>query len=294
MNFIEVDCPVCGGNTYNIVLADTLGKNPPVFGYKWTPEIRKSYRAVRCRKCSHMYSSPRLEDMYAHYTDVSDAGYVENAPLRAATARKVLQTIHKLAPSGRLLDVGCSIGDFLKEAREYYDVEGLELSEWAADIAEEAGLTIHRKKIEDIVGSGPQYDVITMWGVIEHLEYPAQEMAHIQKLLNPGGIVCFWTGDSGSFPAKVFGKNWWYIIGQHIQFFTCRSADYLMHEHGFDRVFIRTYPYVISLDYLGTSLSRYPVVGYVLNKLLKAPIVRDRTITLKLPGEMFGVYRKRK
>ena len=181
----------------------------------------------------------------------------------------------------------------LKEAQKYYDVEGLELSQWASDIAEQSGLTIHRKKLEDIVNVGPKFDVITMWGVIEHLEYPAQEIVHIRKLLKTGGLVCFWTGDSGSVPAKLFGTNWWYIMGQHIQFFSRKSADYLMNDHGFERVFVRTYPYVISLDYLGTSLSRYPVVGSILNTLLKAPIIRDWTLTLKLPGEMFGVYRKK-
>jgi SAM-dependent methyltransferase len=293
MKFIEVDCPVCGQNDCNTVFPDTLGEAPPVFGYKWTPETRKCYRIVRCRRCSHMYASPRLEDMYAQYTDVSDEGYLDNAPLRAATARKVLVTISKLLPGGKLLDIGCSCGDFLKEAGKYYDVEGLELSKWAADIAEKSGLTIHRKKIEEMADRGSKYDVITMWGVIEHLEYPSKELIHIGEILNTGGLVCFWTGDSNSITAKILGRYWGYLIGQHIQFFSRRSIDLLMGKCGLELVSMHTYPYVISLKYLGTHMAHYPVFGAILSWILNLKLLCNLTITLKIPGEMFGIYRKR-
>src|SRR5436190_22061951 len=103
MKFVEVACPVCGGGDYDVIFPDTLGPRPPVFGYKWVPEVRKMYRAVRCRACRHMYSSPRLENMYAYYTDVSDDGYLANSELRRATAENVLWTRRRFVPSGRLL-----------------------------------------------------------------------------------------------------------------------------------------------------------------------------------------------
>ena len=293
MKLVEVDCPVCGSDDYYVTLPDTLGAKPPVFGYKLTPEFRNSYRAVRCRRCSHMYSSPRLENMYAYYKDVSDEVYFNNAPLRAASAKKVIAIIRKIASGGKLLDVGCSMGDFLKEAREYYQVEGLELSDWAADLAEKSGLRVHRTHLEKIAKNGPAYDVVTMWGVIEHFENPRLEMDHIRKILNPNGIVCFWTGDSNSLPARILGRHWWFVIGQHIQFFTRRSIDRLMTDSGFEYIAMHTYPYVISLKYLGTSLSRYPALGSIANWIFKSRLLRDRTITLRLPGEMLGIYRIR-
>ena len=293
MKFIEVRCPVCRHDDYDIVFPDTLGETPPVFGYKWSLETRKCYRIVRCRRCSHMYSSPRLENMYFYYKDVADESYLDNAPLRAATARKVLVTINKLTRGGKLLDVGCSCGEFLKEASKYFMVEGLELSEWSADIAERSGLIIHRKTLEEMSDQESKYDLVTMWGVIEHLEDPLQELTYIQKILKRDGLVCFWTGDSNSITAKILGRHWGYLLGQHVQFFSRRSIDLLMEECGFELVSMKIYPYVINLGYLGTHLAHYPVFGPVLSRILKLGLLRNFTVTLKIPGEMFGVYRKR-
>jgi len=294
MEFIEVDCPVCSENDYKVLYPDTLGKNPPIFGYKWVPEIRKMYRTVRCNSCGHVYCSPRLEDMYKYYQDVIDEDYLKNEALRTQTAKHVLPTIRRFVPSGRLLDVGCSTGDFLSVARDFYDVEGLELSDWALEIAKKRGLTIHKKKLSEMTGTGCLYDIITMWGVIEHLEYPLIEMQNVNHLLNKGGIACFWTGNIDSIYAKLFGRNWWYILGQHIQLFSKRSLDRLMHDTGFERLSIGIYPYVMSFKYLGISLSRYPFVGTLAKKLFRLMGLEKRTFTLKKSDEMFAIYRKKR
>ncbi len=292
MQLIEVPCPVCADSAYDVVFEDTLGARPPVFGYKWVPEIRDMYRAVRCRTCHHMYSSPRLENMYAYYADVSDDGYLDNSGLRRATANRVLGTMRRFVPSGRLLDVGCSTGDFLDVARQWYDVEGLELSVWGAAIARQHGLTVHPATLQEHARTGVRYDVVTMWGVIEHLEYPAAEVRHVNHLMNVGGIFCLWTGDSESFWARVMGRNWWYILGQHVQFFSWRSMDRLMADNGFERVHKGVYPYVISFKYLGISLSRYRGVGALARSLFRVLGLDRRQFVLRKSDEMFAIYRK--
>lgn len=292
MKLVEVNCPVCSADDYDVFLPDTLGAKPPVFGYKWVPEIRNMYRAVRCRACAHVYCSPRLEDMYAYYTDVVDESYLANEHLRRATAEKVLETIRGFVPSGKLLDVGCSTGDFLVVARKYYEVEGLELSSWASAVAKQHGLTIHVEKLEDLVERKPQYDIATMWGVIEHLEYPAAEVRHINQVLRTGGIVCLWTGDSDSLYAKLLGKRWWYVLGQHIQFWNWRSMDRLFKDCGFERVHKGIYPYVISFKYLGISLSRYKGIGAVARFVFHVLGLDTRLFVIRKSDEMFAIYRK--
>ena len=289
---VSIPCPVCDAGAFKVLFPDRLGANSPVFGYKWTPEIRKTYRIVRCDACGHVYCSPRLADMYEDYKEVIDEGYLLNEDLRVRTARNVIGTIRKFAPGGLLLDVGCSTGDFLHAARDSHEVEGLELSAWASQFAAKRGLKIHVKKLEEMKGADGAYDVITLWGVIEHLEWPKREMRHVNRLLKKGGIACFWTGDSDSFWARLLGRHWWYLMGQHIHYFNWRSMDRLLADAGFERVHKGVYPYVISFAYLGIGLSRYPGIGSVARFLFRILGLGKKSFVLMKSDEMFGIYRK--
>lgn len=291
MQFVEVPCPVCGSARYSIVFPDTLNGKPPVFGYKWTPAVGKSYRFVRCSECGHVYASPRLQDMYKYYVDNVDDSYIATAPLRIATSRRVLEKITELKPGGRLIDIGCATGDFLTVAREYYDTEGLELSSWAGGEAEGKGLKVRSQLIADMPERGV-FDVVTLWGVIEHLEYPLDEMKRLNRVVKPGGLICFWTGDVDNFLARLFRAKWWYVMGQHTQMFSRRSLQRLMKEAGFELVYRGNYPYVITLGYLASRLGYYPVFGPVFGRLLNIPLLRDRKFSLVLPSEIFDIYRK--
>lgn len=293
MKFSEIDCPVCAANDYRVIFPDTLGQNPPVFGYKWTPEIRRTYRVIRCKVCGHGYCSPRLQEMYSYYCDVMDEGYLENAPLRTESANRVLGKIREYIPSGTLLDVGCGTGDFLQVAKKSFQAEGLEVSNWALHESRKKGLTVHKKILSEFCeGRKTLYDIVTLWGVIEHLENPLPDMQRINRLLRENGLVCLWTGDLDSWLAKLLGHRWWYILGQHIQYFSRHSLDALMQRSGFQREFSGIYPYVISCGYLGVRLCPYRFVGPVFKSILGHRLLNKRIFTLYLPSEIFGIYRK--
>ena len=187
-----IDCPICGSKDSQELYADTLGNRMPQFGYDFGPSHRLSFRTVRCSNCGHGYSSPLPPDIYANYVDVEDEAYMRNRESRLLTAQKVLAVIRNVRPAGRLLDIGCATGDFLSVAMKYYVSEGLELSTWAANVASKIGVTIHRDRLFKISGRD-QYDVVTLWGVIEHFENPGQEIAEINRLLKTGGLLCLWT-----------------------------------------------------------------------------------------------------
>lgn len=292
MKLIHVDCPVCSKNDYKVLYPDTLGQTPPVFGYKWTPEVLKRYRTVKCNSCSHVYSNPRLEDMYQYYKDVEDNNYLENEHLRVQTAKQVIKTIRLFAPKGKLLDVGCSTGDFLSVAKNFYEVEGVELSQWASKIAVKRGLNIHVKPLNEMAAAGQVYDIITLWGVIEHLEYPLREIKNINRLLKRGGMVYLWTGDTDSIYFRMMGKKWWYLMGQHIQLFSKKSLDHLMRDNGFEPVYKGIYPYTMSFGYLAVLLSRYRFVGGLIKAFFRLVNLEKKTFTLKKSDEIFAVYKK--
>lgn len=291
LNKTDIPCPICGSRVSQLLYADTLGDRLPDFGYDFSPSHRLSFRTVRCNQCGHGYSSPLPADIYANYVDVEDSEYMRNREQRLMTAEKVLSVIRRVKPSGKLLDVGCATGDFLDAARKNYDAQGLELSTWAANVAATTGVQIHRQRLSDMQEDG-QYDIVTLWGVIEHFETPRKEIAEINRVLKTGGLLCLWTGDLDSWIARLLGKRWWYVQGQHIQMFTMNSLERLMRENGFEKKEMRRYPYVMSLRSIAKSLGRYQVLGALARLLLDNRVLGDVRITLKLPGEMFGIFEK--
>lgn len=221
-----------------------------------------------------------------------DGEYLKRQDERLMTAINVVKILKKIAPSGKLLDVGCATGDFLSVAQDFYDVEGLELSEWSAKIAHQRGFEIHTCRLGEMQEK-ELYDIITLWGVIEHFESPRSEIGNISRLLKNGGIVCIWTGDINSWIAQLLGRKWWYIQGQHIQFFSRKSLCRLFADYGFELVLMEKYPFATNYRSLNKSLRRYPIINGLSRHLFEHHVFADRKIYLSLPGEMCAVFRKK-
>ena len=288
---VDVPCPVCKSVKYRVMYPDTLGERLPEFGYDFSPRHNDSYQVVRCEGCGHAYCSPVPKDIDGNYADVEDPEYLKNSRQRINTAEKVVPVIRRFKPAGTLLDVGCATGDFLGVASRYFAVEGLELSNWAAQIASRGGFTVHRMRLSDL-RTDARYDAVTLWGVIEHFDDPGLEIGEIHRLLRPGGVVCLWTGDVDSMLSRLLGRRWWYVQGQHIQLFSRRSIDKLFVDRGFARRAMLTYPYVMTLRSLAKSLGRYRILGAAARALLDNATVGEWKVTFRLPGEMLAIYEK--
>ena len=287
----EISCPVCGCETKKVLYPDTLGGGSPKFDYNFSPEHNKTYRIVRCKDCFHVYISPLPMNLWENYISVVDQLYLKNQKTRYMTAEKVIKRIRRFCPEGRLLDVGCATGDFLHIAQEYYKVEGLEISRWSAQLARERGILIHENLLDEVKGDC-LYDVITLWGVIEHFENPQRDVQHVFRLLKPNGVVCLWTGDVDCLLSRALGKKWWHYQGQHVQMFTEASLSKLFREAGFKKEWMGMYPYVMNIESILRSLGRYPIVSKIANKLIGKTGFLNHNVTIMLPGEMFAIFRK--
>ena len=152
--------------------------------------------------------------------------------LRREFARSV-DFVRRFIPSGRLLDLGCAYGFFLKEAESCFDVAGIELADEAAAHARRSGLNVLSGLAdnENMRVIGPA-DVIVLFDVIEHLPNPHATLALCERYLKPGGILVITTGDFNSVLARLSGRRWRLMTPpQHLWFFTksslCRIADTL-------------------------------------------------------------------
>ncbi len=290
---LKFPCPVCNSTKYKVLYPDTLQGRTPMFTYDFTKNYNLTFRMVKCLDCTHVYASPRPASIWSYYTeDKVDEIYMQNETQRVATSDVVVKYLLKYKPSGKLLDVGCATGDFILSAKKHYDAEGLELSEWSSKMAERRGIKIHRKLL-DMMKTPEEYDIVTRWGVIEHFEYPKNEIENIRRILKPGGIVALWTGDISSIIAFMMGKKWWYYQGQHIEMFTNKSMKILFESCGFEKLYMGYYPYVITHHSLCNTLSLYPALLKIYKFMFPEKIFGGTWFKLKLPGEMFAIFVKK-
>ena len=113
-------------------------------------------------------------------------------------------------------------------AREYgYDVEGIEIGEYAAEQARERlRINVFNSDIYSAELEPERYDVITLWDVVEHLPDPNMAFERINRALRPNGYVAFSTGDVSSVWARITGKRWQLLTPpQHLHFFSERSLQ---------------------------------------------------------------------
>lgn len=145
----------------------------------------------------------------------------------------------------RLLDVGCSSGALLAMASEMgFVVAGVEPAERAADTARSMGFDVFTGLLEEAGYPDEDFDMVTMFEVIEHLTDPITVGCEIHRILKPGGILLIGTGNADSWTVRFLGSKWEYFDigshGGHISFFTPASIRRFSGQCGFHLAEIRT------------------------------------------------------
>jgi SAM-dependent methyltransferase len=163
------------------------------------------------------YFSGHRSDGYSDYCAAEPV-------LRREFARSV-EFIRGYCRSGRLLDIGCAYGFFLKEAERYFEVAGIELAEAAAEHCRRSGLNVLSGVADEAsMARIGKVDVITLFDVIEHLPHPHETLALCDRYLEPGGIIVITTGDFASPLARLAGTKWRLMTPpQHLWFLTPES-----------------------------------------------------------------------
>jgi SAM-dependent methyltransferase len=77
-----------------------------------------------------------------------------------------------------------------------------------------------------------QYDVITLWHVLEHMHQLKDVLVQLRKLLKPEGTLFIAVPNYMSYDAMAFGEYWAaYDVPRHLYHFTPRSMRALLSAH---------------------------------------------------------------
>ncbi|OHB77127.1 MAG: hypothetical protein A2Z34_06315 [Planctomycetes bacterium RBG_16_59_8] len=158
--------------------------------------VKAGCRYLRCR-CGTLYQEhpPTAAQLRQLYQTYHEKEYGAADDYRAAMEPFFLAAAAAIGrrrnPPGRILDIGCANGLFLKMMRDRgWEVTGCELSESAAGEGRKRfGLDILCGDFNDLEWEGKTFDVIAAFYVIEHQLDPPAFLARLNGLLKPGGLL---------------------------------------------------------------------------------------------------------
>lgn len=155
--------------------------------------IDNNHNIFKCCDCGYVFDNPRptFDEITNFYSkeDKYDLWLMEEKG-RNLLWQKRLKMVRKFKNAGTLLDIGTGTGQFLYFARDYFEVEGTEISESAIKIAKEKyGLILKKGQIDDVDFGDRRFDVITLFHVLEHVSNPSKLIEKCNSLLNDQGIL---------------------------------------------------------------------------------------------------------
>jgi ubiquinone/menaquinone biosynthesis C-methylase UbiE len=140
--------------------------------------------------------------------------------------------------AGHILDIGCGTGAFLYHVKKQgWKVKGIEPDHKARAIAS--------KLLEQEIGNtsdltaykAGQFDMVTLWHVLEHIPDLSQMLKQIHFVLQEKGLVLIAVPNSLSYDAQHYKEYWAaYDVPRHLWHFTPDTMQALMTKESFDLV----------------------------------------------------------
>jgi 2-polyprenyl-3-methyl-5-hydroxy-6-metoxy-1,4-benzoquinol methylase len=298
---INVNCNLCGQDEWDVRFRSTLNSDTRLA----VDAVRCTYtgyghhaQIVQCRSCGHVYANPRwsAQEIIAAYQNVEDPVYAYERAGRELTFRKHLDALENRlgqANNRSVLDVGAYIGVFVEVAlASGWDARGLEPSEWAVTAARERGLPVQAGTLADMA-SEQQFDVVTMWDVIEHMYAPSEELGKAFDVLKPGGTIVVHTMDIDSLTARLMGKRWPWLMDMHVQYFSQKTLARMLENNGFEVVWSGAQGRYLRLGYLASRLGGLnKTLGQSAESLIQTLRMDEIAVPVNF-GDLFTVYARR-
>jgi 2-polyprenyl-3-methyl-5-hydroxy-6-metoxy-1,4-benzoquinol methylase len=205
----------------------------------------EKFNISECADCHFKFTNPRPEpEIIGKYYQSQD--YISHSDTNKGIINKVyqlvrnytlqskLKLIHKLnnQKTGKILDIGCGTGMFLKVCKDGgWEIAGTEPDDATRQRAQEnSGVEIAEDFMKLEKGS---FDIITMWHVLEHIHELDACVEQLKKLLSPTGILLIAVPNHESYDGQFFQEYWAaYDVPRHLSHFTQKNIKQLFEKNG--------------------------------------------------------------
>lgn len=197
---------------------------------------RPDLKLVRCRRCDLNYLNPRQkqQDLQKKYSHDYSAGYIAKEKSKRKRAKKIIRNILRHKTTGNFLDIGCSAGFILNEARARgFETYGVDISPLGLNYAKDIlKLKVYEGDLENSKFPEKFFDVITLYNLIEHIPDPLKLLKEIARVSKKGALIEIWTPDIGHWRAKLRKERWNNIFPEHLYYFTKPTLCKMLEKSG--------------------------------------------------------------
>jgi len=215
-----------------------------------SPYNNQEYKRYECPNCEVHWWEP-LKIIPEFYESEVFEGYIarhEGMGLRLGQNHEAFFKYFSYGVRGRLLDVGCGDGIFLKHAKQAgFEVWGIDFDRKSVEVARKALNTdaIYAMSLEEFYeyakDKGLKFDIITFFEVLEHQDKPREFLKMVKDLLKDGGYIARSVPNRGRLFAKDI--DWKYFHGDypphHFLRFSKESLEKALKLSGFSEVEVR-------------------------------------------------------
>jgi 2-polyprenyl-3-methyl-5-hydroxy-6-metoxy-1,4-benzoquinol methylase len=249
-------CPVCSSDSFKII---GTAKDYTV--------SHETFQLKKCVHCDLLMTSPRPqeESLGKYYLSDSYISHAVNAQtlfdklyelVRNQALNWKFTLVKKYANGKRasLLDYGCGTGFFLRKVKENgFNIAGVEPSAIARSTAEKITTTEIKSRIEDIKN---QFDIITLWHVLEHVSNLNELITQLKERLTRNGTLLIAVPNHNSEDAKTYGMTWaGYDVPRHLWHFEQKTMQQLLSNHKLK--IVKTIPMKLDAFYVSMLSEKY-------------------------------------
>jgi 2-polyprenyl-3-methyl-5-hydroxy-6-metoxy-1,4-benzoquinol methylase len=199
---------------------------------------------LECEKCSFVFIPwyYRKNVSYQDYKNEAVLQQIRNGNNWLKIQRHLLRyrLIRRYISAGRLFDLGAGWGHFLLAGKQLgFDIYGIEISEYPYLYAKnDLGLPVDH--IDFFNMQDREFDLITLWDVLEHVDQADRMIEKCSGMVNKNGYMVIQVPQIDSFIAS-WKKESWNMMGlDHVNYFSKKTITQLLDRHGFEVVKIKS------------------------------------------------------